>query len=63
LGLSKAGTPKKQTNRRWALGGGGGRARVGRGGWWPQIGVLVSTSVGRFSNPDPVFTVKTGWHG
>jgi len=40
-----------------------GRGWAGGGGWWPQIGVLVSTSVGRFSNPDPVFTVKTGWHG
>jgi hypothetical protein len=24
---------------------------------------LVSTSVWRFSNPDPVLIVRTGWHG
>ncbi len=33
IGALKSWKPKKQTNGRWALGGGGGRARVGeRGG-------------------------------
>jgi hypothetical protein len=32
IGALKSWKPKKQTNRRWALGGGGGRARVGGGG-------------------------------